>query len=179
MVSSIDILLLGLVKADDLSAYDLQKIIEDRNIAYWVQISRASIYKKMLSLEKREYVSAKIIKNGSMPEKTIYSITEKGELFFQNGMKELSREALRFFIDYNVVLLNMGNVEKDMQAELIQNIENGIREFSDGIKQNAPKQVQIPVFGEAVINQQKMLSDTMLSWIEDFTDQYKGEHENE
>lgn len=174
MKSSIDILLLGLLKEENLSAYDLQKIIEERNIKYWVQVSRASIYKRMLALEKYGFVSSEIIKNGSMPEKTVYSITETGTHFFMDGMNELSKETLRFFIDFNIVLLNLGKVDTDLQVELVKNIEKEIVNFIEGIRKNAVKQVQVPFLGDAFVQQQLMLSETMVTWIKDFSDKMDG-----
>lgn len=177
MISSIDILLLGLVKEEKMSAYDLQKVIQMRNIKFWVQISKASIYKKMISFEKKGYVSSEVIKNGNMPEKTIYSITEKGDEFFFRGINELSKEALRFFLGYNVVLMNINKFEEDMQKKIIENIEYQIKDFNDGVKKNAPQKALIPVFGDAIIKQQLMLSNTMVSWIEDFKEKYFREIE--
>lgn len=49
LMSSIDALLLGILMKKSMSAYDLQKEIEYRNINKWVRVSRESIYKKALT----------------------------------------------------------------------------------------------------------------------------------
>ena len=66
---TIDLIVLGILKKESLSAYDIQKLIEYRNISQWVKVSTPTIYKKMLQLEKQGYVKSTLKKNGNMPEK--------------------------------------------------------------------------------------------------------------
>lgn len=44
-MATIDLIVLGMLKKQALSAYDLQKLVEYRNISKWVKISTPSIYK--------------------------------------------------------------------------------------------------------------------------------------
>ena len=43
-MATIDLIVLGIVKKEPLSAYDIQKLVEYRNISRWVKISTPSIY---------------------------------------------------------------------------------------------------------------------------------------
>ncbi len=81
-MAAIDLIVLGMIKKKPQSAYELQKNIEYRNISRWVKISTPSIYKKVIQLEEKGYLVSETLKNGKMPEKTIYSITESGEKSF-------------------------------------------------------------------------------------------------
>ena len=62
-----------------MSAYDIQKLVEYRNISKWVKISTPSIYKKAIQLEEKGLIRGEIVKEGKMPEKAIYSLTEAGD----------------------------------------------------------------------------------------------------
>ena len=68
-MATIDLIVLGMLKKEPLSAYDLQKLVEYRNISKWVKISTPSIYKKVIQLEEKGYISSHIEKEGKMPEK--------------------------------------------------------------------------------------------------------------
>ena len=68
-MATIDLIVLGMLKKEPLSAYDLQKLVEYRNISKWVKISTPSIYKKVIQLEEKGYISSHIEKRGKMPEK--------------------------------------------------------------------------------------------------------------
>ena len=50
-MSTIDLIVLGMIKEKEQSAYDLQKNVEHRNISKWVKVSTPSIYKKVVHLE--------------------------------------------------------------------------------------------------------------------------------
>lgn len=52
-MATIDLIVLGMLKKEALSAYDIQKLVEYRNISKWVKISTPSIYKKVLRLKKK------------------------------------------------------------------------------------------------------------------------------
>ena len=53
-MATIDLIVLGILKKEPLSAYDIQKLVEYRNISKWVKISTPSIYKKVIQLEEKD-----------------------------------------------------------------------------------------------------------------------------
>ena len=52
-MATIDLIVLGMLKKEPKGAYDIQKLVEYRNISKWVKISTPSIYKKALQKDKR------------------------------------------------------------------------------------------------------------------------------
>lgn len=78
-MATIDLIVLGILKRESLSAYDIQKLVEYRNISKWVKISAPSIYKKVLQLEEKGFIKGRIEKEGKMPEKAVYALTSQGE----------------------------------------------------------------------------------------------------
>jgi DNA-binding PadR family transcriptional regulator len=81
-MSTVDLMLLGALMEKPMNAYEMKKTMEFRNIRTWVKLSTPSIYKNLLSLKKKGYLDSKTVKESEMPEKTIYSINEKGRLYF-------------------------------------------------------------------------------------------------
>ena len=67
-MATIDLIVLGMLKRESLSAYDIQKLVEYRNISKWVKITTPSIYKKVLQLEEKGLIKSRIEKEGKMPE---------------------------------------------------------------------------------------------------------------
>ena len=68
-MATIDLIVLGILKKESMSAYDIQKMVEYRNISKWVKISTPSIYKKVIQLEGKGYITSTQVKDGKMPEK--------------------------------------------------------------------------------------------------------------
>ena len=56
-MSSIDLLILGMVLERPMSAYELQKDVEAHHLSRWTKISTPSVYKKTLQLRERGYLS--------------------------------------------------------------------------------------------------------------------------
>lgn len=52
-MAAIDLIVLGMIKAQPQSAYELQKNVEYRNISKWVKVSTPSIYKKVVQMEEK------------------------------------------------------------------------------------------------------------------------------
>ena len=72
-MATIDLIVLGMLKKQALSAYDIQKLVEYRNISKWVRISTPSIYKKVIQLEEKGLLQSVAVRENNMPEKAVYS----------------------------------------------------------------------------------------------------------
>ncbi|MCY1714916.1 PadR family transcriptional regulator [Caproiciproducens galactitolivorans] len=167
-MATIDLIVLGMLKQESRSAYELQKLVEYRNISKWVRISTQSIYKKVIQLEEKGYIKSSIVKEGKMPEKAIYSLTTTGEKAFEELMKEISESSIHFFLDFNAVIVNLESLSLEAQKTCLSNIEVQIKalryelEESLSRKKDVPK---IPKTGMAVLQQQLMLAQTIETWV--------------
>lgn len=117
-MATIDLIVLGMLKTSALSAYDIQKLVEYRNISKWVKISTPSIYKKVLQLEEKGLIKGTTIKEGKMPEKAIYTLTDTGEKEFEKLMLDISSKPIHIFLDFNAVIVNINNLSPDKQKKM-------------------------------------------------------------
>jgi DNA-binding PadR family transcriptional regulator len=167
-MAAIDLIVLGMVKKEPLSAYDIQKLVEYRSISKWVKISTPSIYKKVIQLEKEGLIRSTLVKEGNMPEKAVYSLTEAGEKEFEKLMFEIAAEPVRFFLDFNAVIVNLQNLPAEKQKACLISIENGIQELTASLKENISAKEKLPEIsetGKAVLKQQYLLAQAVGSWI--------------
>lgn len=167
-MATIDLIVLGMLKRESLSAYDIQKLVEYRNISKWVKISTPSIYKKVIQLEEKRLITSRTEKEGKMPEKAVYSLTDAGNKEFEKLMLEISCKPINIFLDFNAVIVNLESMEKEQQRECLDNIESNINvlksylEENVDLKENAP---DIPATGMAVLHQQFRLVQAIEEWI--------------
>ena len=169
-MATIDLIVLGMLKKGELSAYDIQKLVEYRNISKWVKISTPSIYKKVIQLEQKGFISSRLEKEGNMPEKAVYSLTESGEKEFKKLMHELSKKPIQMFLDFNAVIVNLESMSKEEQRECLDDIEMNtdilIKYLEENLKLKE-KAENIPVTGMAVLHQQITLAQAIKAWISD------------
>ena len=169
-MATIDLIVLGILKKESLSAYDIQKIVEYRNISKWVKISTLSIYKKVIKLEKKGFMKGDIVKEGNMAEKTVYSLTEQGEKQFEKLMLEIASKPVRIFLDFNAVIVNLDSLPKEKQKSCLTEIENNMKTLKGYIEENVSLKEhlpEIPKTGMAVLEQQLILAQALETWIEE------------
>ena len=99
MLSKSATMLLGLITHQPLNAYEIVKALDYMNIKYWFNIGTSTVYATIKTLEKKQYISGEIQKDGNMPDKTVYSITEQGKNAFLNTLRS---SFLKFDYDTNI-----------------------------------------------------------------------------
>lgn len=177
-MATIDLIVLGMLKNESLSAYDIQKLVEYRNISRWVKISTPSIYKKVIQLEEKGFIESNIVKAGKMPEKAVYSLTGAGEKQFEKLMMEISSKPLRIFLDFNAVIVNLTELAPEKREICLGQIGESVKtlkaylEENMKIKENIP---DIPETGKAVLRQQMILVQAIETWL----DSLKGSFEEQ
>ena len=167
-MATIDLIVLGILKRESLSAYDIQKLVEYRNISKWVKISTPSIYKKVIQLEEKGLIKSNIVKEGKMPEKAVYSLTETGAEEFEKLMYETASLPIRFFLDFNAVIVNLSSLPPKGQRACLENIEGNVRTLKTYLEENIREKEQapdIPETGMAVLQQQYILAQAIETWI--------------
>ena len=167
-MATIDLIVLGILKKESLSAYDIQKLVEYRNISKWVKISTPSIYKKVIQLEEKGYITSTTIKEGKMPEKAVYTLTNSGHHQFEKLMMEISCKPINIFLDFNAVIVNIDSLSKDTQKLCLDYIESNVKTLNSyleenmNLKKNVP---EVPETGMAVLEQQVILVQAIETWL--------------
>lgn len=121
MLSKPAAILLGLIAEKPANAYELTQSLRLMNVKRWYPVADSTIYATVRVLEKKAYLAGKIQKDGNMPEKTIYTITD-------TGIREL-KSALRFFIenfDYDLTAFMIAAffVDTFEDGEMLEIFEN-------------------------------------------------------
>ncbi|MDE7284485.1 MAG: PadR family transcriptional regulator [Lachnospiraceae bacterium] len=167
-MSTIDLIILGLLCQSPKSAYDLQKQIETRNLSRWVKVGSFTVYKKVSLYETKGYVTSQTIKNGKMPEKTIYTITQSGKDVFKELMSKFSLSETRVFLDFNAVIVNLSLLDNDSIMEYVTNIRNSIQTTKAQISEQLSKQKSLSLFGQTILEQQFILLKALEDWENNF-----------
>lgn len=169
-MATIDLIVLGMLKKEPMSAYDMQKLVDYRNISKWVKISTPSIYKKAIQLEEKGFIKGSTVKEGKMPEKVIYTLTETGEKEFERLMLEIASSPIHIFLDFNAVIVNLKNLPPETQKSCVANIEKNVKQLKSYLEENLHEKEnlpEIPETGLAVLRQQYILAEAIEKWITD------------
>lgn len=167
-MATIDLIVLGMLKKEPMGAYDIQKQVEYRNISKWVKMSTPSIYKKAIQLEEKGFIKGDIVKDGKMPEKAVYSLTDSGEKEFERLMLEIAAKPIHIFLDFNAVIVNLDSLPPETQKSCVANIEKNVKILRTYLEENIHEKENIPEIpetGKAILRQQFVLVEAIEKWI--------------
>ena len=99
MLSKPATMLLGLISEKPLNAYEIIKQLNYMNVKWWFNISDSTVYSTLKTLEKKGYLSGTAEKVGNMPDRTVYSLSDKGKEEF---VATLKASILQFNYDTNI-----------------------------------------------------------------------------
>jgi len=167
--SAIDLVLLGFLLDGDHSAYEMQKMIEYRNLAAWVRISVPSVYKKALALEKKGYMTGTVAREGNMPEKTVYAITEKGRVYHGALMKAVAQAFVPVHFDFNAVISCLGKIPSYEAKVLLDEIRASVEKSRAYVASHVPLRTGIPLAGRSIMDQQLRVYDALLGWLGEYS----------
>lgn len=172
-MSSIDLVILGIVLEKPQSAYDIQKDVEYHNLERWTKISIPSVYKKVIQLKDKGYLSSTTIQGHKKSNKNIYSITDSGKLYFEEMMSNIVEQDIPILFDFNVVITNLNKMEKTKALIIISKLKKSIIKSSTENEEYAQQFKDIPLVGRTIFDQQKLLYDAILVWIQKFESEFQ------
>lgn len=172
-MSSIDLVILGIVLEKPQSAYDIQKDLEYHHFSRWTKISVPSIYRKVIQLNEKGYLQSDIVKGNKFADKAIYSITDKGRGYFEQLMNTYASGQVSLLFDFNVVITNLNKMDKEKALDLVKKLHNSITASATANEQYALDYADIPLVGKTIFEQQRLLYRSLLEWLDTFETQFR------
>ena len=179
-VSTIDLIILGILLDKKMNAYELANFIEDRGIDKFLKVSVPAIYKNCKRLYQSGYLNGQRVQEGEMPEKLVYSINKKGKGHFHDLMKYYSssihHDPTPFFIDFNSFFWNIEKLEMSEAMEMLENLQFQLLGTEKWIIQHEKEaQSGEPFSSRMIIKQYRMMVATLVIWVGETIEDYKTE----
>lgn len=133
MLSKPATMLLGLIYEKPLNAYEIIKLLNYMNVKWWFNIADSTVYSTLKNLEKKEFILGTTEKVGNMPDRTVYSLSEKGKKEFRNTLKS---SILQFNYDTNIFSIAaffLNIFTQNEQTELLQERLTILYKYREGI----------------------------------------------
>ena len=173
-LSAINLVLLGFLMDESMSAYDLDKLIDGNQIKQMVKISTPAIYKNLLKLNDNGYLAAQTVKEGEMPEKTIYRITELGRQYFVELMYKYAGEKIKVNFDINALIINLDKIDNDKALRMLENIRNGFYYQQKALVEQVLSSKLLPLSKRTVFRQFQLINQSLIQWIEELIQEYQA-----
>lgn len=174
-MSSIDLVILGMVLEKPQSAYEIQKDVAYHHFSRWTRISVPSVYKKVVQLREQGYLASSTVRGGRSAEKTVYSITDAGKARFEALMEDIAGQNVPLVFDFNVVIANLNKVDKPHALALAAKLRASIAASAQANEAYARQYADIPLAGRTIFDQQRLLYQSLLTWLDEFLAQFSRE----
>lgn len=156
MLSKPATVLLGIIYDKPINAYEIIKMLEYMNVKWWFNIADSTVYATLKTLCKKNYIVGNIEKNGNMPQKKVYNITDEGT----GKLKETLRKSiLTFDYDTNVFSIAaffMNILSKDEQISLLNERLEILNKYKDGITSQMSVKWKNEVSDIHIVNVERM-----------------------
>lgn len=173
-MSSIDLVILGIVMERPQSAYDIQKDVQYHHFSRWTKVSIPSVYRKVIRLCEQGYLESEIVKGERFVDKALYTITDEGRAYFRQLMHAYADDPVPLLFDFNVVVANLNKLDQESALALIAKLRHSITASAASNREFADQYTDLPLVGRTVFDQQQILYRALLTWLDAFEQQYKN-----
>jgi DNA-binding PadR family transcriptional regulator len=139
MLSNVELLLIKFVKTKPSYAYEIEKMIEEREIRTWVKIGGTTVYQVLDRLCTKGLLKFKIEKEGNMPQRKRYCVTDQGNKAFDKATKKILKNSERYYFDLTVGLFCRHLMEPEAFKQSIQERLSDLNDFVDHFNEKFEK----------------------------------------
>jgi DNA-binding PadR family transcriptional regulator len=174
--STVNLWIMGLLVDHPMSAYDIARLVGSDVIGILLKVSAPAVYKNVRDLQAAGYLEMGRSRTGEMPEKKIYTVTEKGKSYFLTLMDWFSRNFTLFYFEFDTFLANIHKVDKEAGLRMLSNLKDRFYEMKTWIvdHEQEARVHKVPFAGRVIIKQYRMIVYTLIAWIEEVIEEYRG-----
>ena len=134
MLSKSSTLLLGIIAETPINPYEITKLMDYISVGNWLSLAPSSIYAAIKSLQDKGYITGKNIKEGNMPEKTVYTITEAGQKQLNIAIEGFLGNLEWDYAKFNIATILICHIAKDRALEILNEKVKKLNGKIDGLQ---------------------------------------------
>lgn len=173
-MSAVDLVILGFLKRSPAGAYELAQKVEVGPINKIVKIGAPTIYQNIKKLAKKGFLSSHRVKQGEMPEKIIYNLTDEGEIYFMQLMQQFSANPGPMHFSFNSFIKNLGLVEKETGLGMLRSLKLFFYDTKEDLERDTKSLAASSFEVKAILKQYQYLLKALISWIEEVIIDYQA-----
>lgn len=129
MLSNVELILIKFIKTRPSYAYEVEKMIEEREMSQWVKIGGTTVYQVLDRLYREGLLEFTLERDGKMPERKRYHVTAEGNNAFAKATVELLEKSELYYFDLTVGLACRNLMEPGAFRRSIQSRLNSLNDF--------------------------------------------------
>jgi DNA-binding PadR family transcriptional regulator len=128
MLSKSALLILGIISEEPINPYSISKLVnyKRKNIRESSIIPTSSIYGIINMLQNKKLIKGKKIKNGKLPDRKIFCITDKGQEILRDNIISNLRNPENDLLGLTVAITLMDQLDKEVILEALSEYKDEI-----------------------------------------------------
>jgi len=177
MISNLEASVLGLICEGFRYGYELEKVIEERNMRYWTEIAFSSIYYVLKRLEKNGLITSATERVSGRSRK-VYSVTPQGNTKMKEKVMDLISNHHPVTDPFN---LGIGNLDRLAHGEIIAGLDAYIESLGEREKFLSDRLAVIeqsdwPHFIKGLVTRPLAMLETERSWVVAYIEELESCH---
>ncbi|MBZ0182047.1 MAG: helix-turn-helix transcriptional regulator [Melioribacteraceae bacterium] len=124
LLPKLSTLILGILAEQEISPYQLNKLLKDLDTKKWFPIAESTVYATVTKLKSKGLIEGRKERLGKLPERTIYRITTKGEEEFKSAVSNYFDRMDSDTSRFDIAILLMHNLDSnEIQKRLKKKLE--------------------------------------------------------
>ncbi len=175
-MTNAELAILSMIVEKSRHGYEIEQVIEEREMRNWTEVGFSSIYYVLNKLEKNGLVEGQIEKSvGKGPARKVYHITTAGlEAYHKATIQALSNP----IPPYSAFLLGLSNLQGIPTEDALQALHQYRQKMAERAehlrKRWGAYESHLPFHVNALFDLSMTLIDVELSWVTDFIHQIEG-----
>jgi DNA-binding PadR family transcriptional regulator len=176
-MSTIDLIVLGILLKNPLNAYELVRFVKDRQVGRVLKISEPAIFKSCRRLAKGGYLDGETVREPGVPDKVVYRINDKGRERLYELMAHFAQHIKPYHLDCNTVLWNIESLDTGKARELLAVMQAQLHELKTHIIEHEQEAAPVLPFGpRQIVKQYRMSICTLVEWIDEVVEDFESSH---
>lgn len=168
-MSSIDIILMGMLTEEPHNAYEINKIIEARRTRTWLKISTAAVYRNLRRLHSDGHLEAHTTREGLKPHKTVFSITPEGREYFLEILRESAHSPVGLHFDFDAWVAHIHHLRPEEALQMLDSLRMQLGAIRDELEVvSSFHQGDLPVGAAALVELRLNMLRATLEWVDGF-----------
>lgn len=169
-MTQIEVILLSLLYDKDYYGYELEAVIQQRNMRGWTNIGFSSIYNSLSKLEKNGHIISRYEKEHGSPKRKVYSIKDEAKIIFKKQIIKMISEYkidetsyyIGMFFSYLITKEELYETLINRKEKLVKEKELFIKKCSEDEPANEKSNLKM------LFQRRILFMDTEISWLEKY-----------
>ncbi len=166
-MTQIEIILLALLYEEDRYGYEMEAVIEERNMRNWTKIGFSSIYNSLKNLEKKGLVGSRYEEEYGSPARRVYFVHDAAKASVRETIKSILCSPQRVYSEFSIGMAFSHFLTKEEVYECLVKYRESLEKRRELIFQNYAKEpaIQGKIHLKALFTHPLKLIQAEVEWL--------------